>query len=141
MTVWGLAINITSRLFLQDLGIYDHHRCRRHLPDRSGVDRLPLAGNQFPLYVGAQAGDDVIAFTGEINSTTVQLGAGDDTFDAVDFEGGLLVGGLGDDEITITDNASDSSVKGGDGEDEIDLLVATAENLSLTPTPAKTISQ
>jgi len=94
----------------------------------SGVDTQTVAGSAFPLYLGAQGGRDVIAFTtAPITSLTANLGAANDTASfvaAADVTGSTVNAGLGEDTITLTGDFDTSTLRGGSGDDALTVTVA-----------------
>ena len=86
----------------------------------SGVDTLNLGANSFPLYIGAQAADDLITVsTGAISSVDANLGAGNDLFTSTQaISASTIRGNNGNDTINLS-GALDSSalINGNAGED------------------------
>ncbi len=93
----------------------------------SGVDTATVAGNSFPLYVGAQASNDVIALTGSTAQARVELGQGADSFTAAGFATSTVSGNDGNDVISFTGTITGSTalVNGNAGADSITLTGAT----------------
>ena len=85
----------------------------------SGVDTAALGSNTFPLFIGAQAANDVISFNGSVTNLTAALGAGNDGLTFLDTVGkSTLSGNDGNDSISIG-NISGGVVQGNDGNDSI----------------------
>ena len=97
----------------------------------SGVDTAALAANSFPLYIGAQAANDVVSFSGAIQSVTANMGAGNDGLTlSSTVASSTLRGNDGNDTITISGALSSSAlVNGNAGADSIVLQAgATASS-------------
>jgi hypothetical protein len=93
----------------------------------SGVDTATLAGNSFPLYIGAQASNDVIVSTANITSVRAELGKGADSFTATGVATSTVSGNFGNDLITITGTVTGSTalINGNQGADSIALTGST----------------
>jgi Ca2+-binding RTX toxin-like protein len=92
----------------------------------SGVDTANLSGNTFPLYIGAQAANDLITFSGAATYTSVraELGKGADSFSTVagsTLSSSTVSGNFGNDIINIggTITGSSALVNGNQGADTI----------------------
>jgi len=86
----------------------------------SGVDTASVAGNLFPLFVGAQAANDVITLSNTTTSVTAYLGAGSDTFTAGALGSSTIQGNDGNDLITLTGALTSSAlVNGNAGSDTV----------------------
>ncbi len=95
----------------------------------SGVDRAALGANAFPLFVGAQADGDVVAFSGAVASLTAAMGAGNDslTFGST-LSGSTVQGNDGNDTISITGALSGSTIVNGNaGADTIAVAAASSD--------------
>jgi Ca2+-binding RTX toxin-like protein len=93
----------------------------------SGVDTATVAGNSFPLYIGAQAANDVVVLTGSTKNLRSELGKGADNFTAAGFDTSTVSGNLGNDVITLTGTVTGSNalVNGNQGADSITLTGST----------------
>jgi Ca2+-binding RTX toxin-like protein len=98
----------------------------------SGVDEVTLGSSQFPLFIGAQAADDQVIFTGNVTSLTAQLGAGNDRLTigtAANSAGtSTLSGNDGNDRILINGDLSGGVLQGNDGSDNINITGAISSS-------------
>ena len=93
----------------------------------SGVDTATVAGNSFPLYIGAQAANDVVVMTGSTASVKAELGKGADNFTAAGLATSTISGNFGNDIISISGTVTGSTalVNGNQGVDTITLTGST----------------
>jgi Ca2+-binding RTX toxin-like protein len=88
----------------------------------SGVDTAAIAGNFGALYVGAQAANDVVTFTGSTSNVRVELGKGADSFTTDSLASSTISGNFGDDRITIGGTSvtgANTLINGNQGSDQI----------------------
>jgi Ca2+-binding RTX toxin-like protein len=95
----------------------------------SGVDATSLAGNQFPLFIGAQAANDVVTLTGSSQDITAELGQGADTFVSAALSSSTVAGGAGNDSITFSDTLTGGLIQGNDGVDSITVAAVRSSAL------------
>ena len=93
----------------------------------SGVDTATIAGNSFPLYIGAQAANDAVVFTGSTSGVRAELGKGADNFTSQGLATSTISGNFGNDVITIAGTVTGSTalVNGNQGADNIQLGTST----------------
>ncbi|CAK6697475.1 calcium-binding protein [Synechococcus sp. CBW1107] len=94
----------------------------------SGVDTLSLTGNAVPLYVGAQAANDVINFANTTTTATVEGGKGADTIILATNTGNFVNGGLGNDSISNSGTMTGGLIQGLGGADTITLTGSVKTN-------------
>jgi Ca2+-binding RTX toxin-like protein len=87
----------------------------------SGVDTAAIDGNFGALYIGAQAANDVINFSGSTSNVRAELGKGADSFSTGSLQSSTVSGNFGNDVIAINGVLSGSGalVNGNQGQDEI----------------------
>lgn len=100
----------------------------------SGVDTAALGANSFPLFIGAQAANDVVSFSGNVASLTTAMGAGNDglTFGTAaanaSVSGSTLAADNGNDTITVNGSLSGGVLQGNDGNDIINITGAISSS-------------
>jgi hypothetical protein len=94
----------------------------------SGVDTAALGANSFPLFIGAQAANDVVSFSGAIAGVTADMGQGADGLTLSSTVGSsTLRGNDGNDTISISGALSSSAlINGNAGNDSIAIAAASS---------------
>ncbi len=87
----------------------------------SGVDTAAIDGNFGALYIGAQADNDIVNFSGSTSNIRTELGKGADSFSTGSLQSSTVSGNFGNDLITINGVLSGSGalVNSNQGQDEI----------------------